>query len=950
MNRAFIYFLLIVCLNFKSRIASAQYNPFYIQIHQKEKLPGSSVYDVFQDSKGFIWVSTDKGLSRYDGFDFKTYTHPAQTSLPGTNISEDFKGRIWYQNFDGFIYYTENDSLKPVLNIFPSAFHPYVLNENKLFFLDDDAIKILDIQNLTTKTVININTLKLKALIKIPSGVVVFTNKGKFLIDNNVSIKPLKNNLNFLFANLGNTQIGDEIWVYSKNSYPQEFFRYNKAFQFLDSFHVALPFLIQDVVEVDGKVYICHNKGIDILNPNLQTKSYLRGFSVSTLIKDQNQNLWASTIGGGLLLILNSESANYTFSANKPCKIIKSKNGFFLSTKDGFVYELDKELNITKKIIEDPKNAEIYYLNFDSTSNLLFVTGNNFLIYDTQTHEDIFTYTDPVKEIVKVGDNRYASASSNIVGYYNLSNKKNGNHPHLHQDIEPIKAIRAKGIDYNPSTDELLISSNKGLFCFKDRTSHEIRFNDNSFYANKAYWLENNIIALSTMGDLFLISNKSNFIKLNTIIGIQNQSVSNLKVMGNRIGFIANGEFLIFDYKAQKLLHSGFFKEYTEVNDFIAYDTSLIIVTNNGLIKENFKIERKKQPLFYINTLSVAGKFTEVKKLNYLKNTQNNISIQYSILNFGFEKPFQLKYKINKGPWEITNPDSRTLEFQSLAPDDYKIQFMLNSKILDTTLEFKIYPPYWDTWWFYLIAFLSVTFLIYLYLNRQYGLMKKQILLTQEKTNLERELNKSVMTSIRSQMNPHFFYNALNTIQAFIFTNDKTRANNYLAKFSKLTRLILENSEKETIILCDEINSLQLYLELEKIRFKDTFEYSIQIAENLDADNTEIPPMLIQPYVENAIKHGLLHLESTRVLKINFEINNKLLFVIIDDNGVGRKRSEEINNMKHEKPESFSTKANQSRLEILNKGKTNKIGVDYSDKVDSNGKPLGTTVTLTIPI
>jgi LytS/YehU family sensor histidine kinase len=199
-------------------------------------------------------------------------------------------------------------------------------------------------------------------------------------------------------------------------------------------------------------------------------------------------------------------------------------------------------------------------------------------------------------------------------------------------------------------------------------------------------------------------------------------------------------------------------------------------------------------------------------------------------------------------------------------------------------------------------------------------------------------------------MNPHFFYNALNTIQAFIFTNDKTRANNYLAKFSKLTRLILENSEKETITLQDEINALQLYLELEKMRFSDTFEFSIQTNENLDSEFIEIPPMLIQPYVENAIKHGLLHLETNRMLKINFTFIDKLLTVTIDDNGVGRKRSGEINSMKHEKPKSFSSKANQSRLEILNKGRTSKIGVEYIDKITGNGVSAGTTVTLTIPI
>jgi LytS/YehU family sensor histidine kinase len=198
-------------------------------------------------------------------------------------------------------------------------------------------------------------------------------------------------------------------------------------------------------------------------------------------------------------------------------------------------------------------------------------------------------------------------------------------------------------------------------------------------------------------------------------------------------------------------------------------------------------------------------------------------------------------------------------------------------------------------------------------------------------------------------MNPHFFYNALNTIQAYIFTNDKTKANSYLAKFSKLTRVILEQSEKETITLGDEIESLTLYLDLEKMRFKEGFEYNIEQKITTYKDTIEFPPMLIQPYVENAIKHGLLHKESDRTLFILFEEIKNHLVITIDDNGIGRKRSEELNKIKNDKYQSFSTQANEKRLEILNRT-NDKIVVKFNDKVDAIGQSLGTKVILTIPI
>jgi LytS/YehU family sensor histidine kinase len=206
-----------------------------------------------------------------------------------------------------------------------------------------------------------------------------------------------------------------------------------------------------------------------------------------------------------------------------------------------------------------------------------------------------------------------------------------------------------------------------------------------------------------------------------------------------------------------------------------------------------------------------------------------------------------------------------------------------------------------------------------------------------------------VLKTIKAQMNPHFFYNALNTIQAYIFTNDKTKANSYLAKFSKLTRVILEQSEKETISLGDEIESLTLYLELEKMRFKEGFEYNIEHKTDTHKDSIEFPPMLIQPYVENAIKHGLLHKESDRTLFILFEEIKNHLVITIDDNGIGRKRSEELNKIKNDKYQSFSTQANEKRLEILNRT-NDKIAVKIIDKLDANQQSLGTKVILTIPI
>jgi LytS/YehU family sensor histidine kinase len=216
-----------------------------------------------------------------------------------------------------------------------------------------------------------------------------------------------------------------------------------------------------------------------------------------------------------------------------------------------------------------------------------------------------------------------------------------------------------------------------------------------------------------------------------------------------------------------------------------------------------------------------------------------------------------------------------------------------------------------------------------------------------EKLMLESDLNKSLLSSIKSQMNPHFIFNALNTIQAYIFINDKQNATCYLSKFSKLTRAILEMSDKDEVFLSEELSALRLYLDLEKIRFQDDFQYEIN-THSLNIDSIKIPSMLIQPYVENAVKHGLLHATGEKKVSITIQQIEKQLFVEIDDNGIGRKRAEELRIQRDKFHEGFSTQANEKRLRLLSHN--TQVVVKYIDKIDVNGQATGTTVQLMIQL
>lgn len=226
---------------------------------------------------------------------------------------------------------------------------------------------------------------------------------------------------------------------------------------------------------------------------------------------------------------------------------------------------------------------------------------------------------------------------------------------------------------------------------------------------------------------------------------------------------------------------------------------------------------------------------------------------------------------------------------------------------------------------------LGIVYLFIKYKIRQER-VKTNIIL--ERVHLENSMNQSKLKAIKSQMNPHFFYNALNTIQSYILANEKRNAVDYLSKFSLLTRTILEMTEKDSFSIAEEIKTISLYLEMEKAKFDGDFEYEIIADESLDLELLRILSMLLQIYVENALKHGLLHKKGEKKLKIEFRKEDAFMHISIDDNGIGRKNSAAINNARRKKHQSFATEAMQERINLLNNNKTNKITLTYIDKTN----------------
>jgi tetratricopeptide (TPR) repeat protein len=245
----------------------------------------------------------------------------------------------------------------------------------------------------------------------------------------------------------------------------------------------------------------------------------------------------------------------------------------------------------------------------------------------------------------------------------------------------------------------------------------------------------------------------------------------------------------------------------------------------------------------------------------------------------------------------------------------------------------------------FLIAALSG---VILYKNLALKRKNEKLESRSKQTELQRHVTDLEMQALRAQMNPHFIFNCLSSINRFILKNETEEASNYLTKFSRLIRTVLTNSKKSFISLEDELEMLRLYLDMEKLRFKDSFDYSITFVNSIDDGNVFVPPLLLQPFAENAIWHGLMHKEGQGRLEIELRIDEKVLTCAISDNGIGRNKAAAMKSKSAEKQKSLGLQITKERLALLNEEFSSETFFNIEDLFDKEDKPCGTRVTLKI--
>ncbi|MBI5541598.1 MAG: histidine kinase [Bacteroidia bacterium] len=342
-------------------------------------------------------------------------------------------------------------------------------------------------------------------------------------------------------------------------------------------------------------------------------------------------------------------------------------------------------------------------------------------------------------------------------------------------------------------------------------------------------------------------------------------------------------------------------------------------------------------------------------QLNY---SDNFFSFEFASLDLsnGSNLFYEFKLENVNKYWIKTDADHRLSEFTNIAPGVYKFRVKSSStnyfgESEETVITLIILPPWWQTWTFrILLAFTIILIIVYI-VRTQLKRIRRKNEIERTMLEMEKKIFDTERKALRLQMNPHFIFNTLNAIQYFIFQNDKLSANKYISMFSKLIRQILINSQQNTILLRDYLTALELYIELELLRFENLFDFKISVFPDDSILDYQIPSMILQPYVENAIRHGLIHRKEKGMLQITVRKEEAgRILCSIEDNGIGREKAEEIRLKTKPDHQSLGTQITESRLRLINKLYGSEMFINTFDLTDSKGNPIGTKVELNIPV
>ncbi len=951
----YLFIFIIALLSITS--INAQ-EPSYSIIGENE-LAGLDIYTLAQDKNNFVWLGTENGLYKYNGYQFLKINNENLKAKSIFGFTKDNSGDLYCFNLSGQIlkishdsiqiYYQVPDSLLSSFyeiafdsdnNLIVVGSNPFWIDETKkvqLYFKAGDNSYMTSVKRNQSKIYFSrqtknqfeidvIDTTRKHTKLK-------FDNIGsspKVILQNTLGYTIIKDRDDFNYYDIN----GDS--AFYRNFYLDETFNH----QYSNVSYLSPDSTLWQTTRKGNSVAINLNKSAPF-----HKRLLFKNFYISSYLQDSENNLWLATLGKGILFVPNTKVLSFRNKTELDnevfTKIITDNDKIYVSTQSGKIYEYQHD---NFSLIYNQNESKISVLKLDNNNENLLINGPHLpYSFNLKTKTTTpFIEIGSLKDVDWYNDSIYILATNKSLVFY---------HKYLEKQIEtnfkiPKNIGRTSAVFYQKSTQTIWLSTLKGLMILSKTKAPQIF---DSIYStgivqhNNSIWVatkDNGIYKLEDEKIIQHLTSKKELLS-NVIYKIiaSNNTLFIAHELGLQVYDIKTGKSSNFDHT------DGLFSN--RITDFVVQNNMVWVITNKGLQFFNYKDVSKNlsQPNIIINQIFVNDSLVNfnTNKTSFFSYNENRIAINFITTNYHHQGRLKYAYKIIEigHKWQYKNFKDNTVEFASLQPGSYTftVKSISENGIESNPISFHfvINPPYWQTWWFYsILGFVFITVTIFIY---RYQLKKQQ-----KKIELENELNASKLIAIQSQMNPHFIFNAINSIQDLILQGDIDNSYSYIIKFSKLVRQTLNFSDKEFIDIEEEIELLSIYLELEKLRFKDDFEYQININ---NAEDIQVPPMLVQPFVENAIKHGLLHKEGLKKLEITFNLNNTL-HCTIKDNGVGRKKAQEIKQRQQKNYQSFSVDATKKRFEIMNNHYQNDFSVTYTDLMN-NDKPAGTQVYISMP-
>ena len=962
---------LTFCLLFCFNLLQAQ-QPASIQLTEKDGLPDIDFYNIIEDSKQFIWLAADKGLYRYDGQNYDYYSHPKQRGNAVFGTLEDTKGRVWCNNISGQFFYTNEKKLELFIDfgkILNGELSEFKITPTHLIVFTGRNIYKVGLQDKKIDKAFNAEF----SLVGSPAQIgnnYYYTKRNEIIKTDSYLIKKDSLLIDAYEDNYEDSSVSRRINLASNGTL---FLCYYLKFNANVFYHIDMdkkrydtlvvpkqlqPRIINQIFFKNDTIWMATDQGIMIFSlkgNELQLQSQLfNKINVTKIIIDSDDNYWFTTINEGVFVVPNINVFEYGLknnlqNINKLKKI--NTTSVLLGTNNGKVASLD----ISTKQLKLIDSSSVFRV----TDILLNLNKTKAII----TKEDkAFSYNIPEKTISTLRKPYlYGAKSLSMIDSTNyiLSSYKDAFLLDTNFEAqEKLVNKRSYTNHYSQATQTIYIGAVEGLFLFdKDLNKSEILNKGEPILAVSISETKDEIIWVATFKNGVIgIKNGTIVSHYNTDSGLLSNKIITLKADGNGL-WIATEKGIQFLEPLQKT-----FKNLTKQNGIPSYRISAIEVMDNsvlfasniglfGVFKDKvFKTINKKQ-IYFTDILinDISKPLNSLYELNY---DENDIAFNFNVNGFQSNINTLYEYRLLGADttWKRTNELVNSVSYNSLPNGEYTFQVkVLPERDTIKSVQFSILKPFWKRWWFYILGVVLVGFIIYsIFVSKIRKLKTKQTEILQKEL-LNRQLVFSQLENLRSQMNPHFIFNALNSIQEYIVLNEKDLASSYLIKFSRLIRIYLEHSRENEVLLSEEIKALQIYLELEKNRFEDLLDYTISIDEEVKSNTIKIPSLFIQPYIENALKHGLLHKKKDRKLNVSFNLNTSKDIVIckIEDNGIGIEASKRINSYRQPQHKSFATTANEKRVNLLNTNRVYKITVETINlgTIDTTG----TLVVITIP-